>query len=616
MDRVNPGLRDNRASNLPEGAAGGHFALDEEQASWEQLIQAATPEAFCQSWLALQCRMIPGVSGGLLVLGTADDGSSFAPVASWPEGRRNLKELVEAAQQALIARHRLLLQHKPQGNSGAPSGGREYLAQPIQVEGRLHGAVALEIAPCPDEQLQASVLRPLQWGSAWIEVLLRRQDGTKNGATGDRLQAALDLVATAVGHERFYAVATAFVTGMATRLGCDRVSVGFVRGRRVRIRALSHSAQFKKETNLIRAIGSAMDEAFDQGAAVVYPAPSEGPIRVTRAHAELARRYGAGAICSIPMSDGSRIFGVMTLERPADCPFDAQTIALCEAVAALAGPMLETQRREDRWLVVKAAEACRKQLAHLVGPRHVAFKLSITALAGLIAFFVLARGDYRVTARATLEPTIQRAVVAPFDGYIAEARARAGDLLRRGQVLCMLDDRDLMLERLKWLSQHEQLVKQYDQALGNGDAARLAILTAQIDQAKAQLALTEDRLSRIRLRAPFDGFVVLGDLSQSLSSPVERGQVLFEMAPLDAYRVVLQVDEREVADVAVGKRGRLALSAAPTDPLSFVVEKITPISTAQEGRNYFRVEAWLQSRPSSCAPAWKAWARSRSISGG
>ena len=72
----------------------------------------------------------------------------------------------------------------------------------------------------------------------------------------------------------------------------------------------------------------------------------------------------------------------------------------------------------------------------------------------------------------------------------------------------------------------------------------MTVLAAQISQTEAQLALVEDRLARATLVAPFDGVVVSGDLSQRLGSPVQLGDALFEVAPLDAYRVVLQVDER------------------------------------------------------------------------
>ena len=85
-----------------------------------------------------------------------------------------------------------------------------------------------------------------------------------------------------------------------------------------------------------------------------------------------------------------------------------------------------------------------------------------------------------------------------------------------------------------------------------------------------------------------------GDLSKSLGAPVERGQVLFEVAPLESYRVIVEVDERDIADIVVGQRGELVLPSMPGEVFPLVVDKITPVSIAKEGRNYFRVEAHLE----------------------
>ena len=95
------------------------------------------------------------------------------------------------------------------------------------------------------------------------------------------------------------------------------------------------------------------------------------------------------------------------------------------------------------------------------------------------------------------------------------------------------------------------------------------------------------------MRAPFDGIVVKGDLSQSLGSAVKRGDTLFVIAPLNAYRVIVQVDESEIAALQTGQRGRLVLAAISDESFDFTVSKITPVTTAREGRNYFRVEGIL-----------------------
>ena len=215
------------------------------------------------------------------------------------------------------------------------------------------------------------------------------------------------------------------------------------------------------------------------------------------------------------------------------------------------------------------------------------------AVIGLAIFFCFAEGEYRVTAPITLEGTVQRIVSAPFNGYITEAAARAGDIVRKGDLLCLLDDRDLRLERIRWAAQKEQLLKQYREAIAKHDRPQIQIISAKIEQAEAQISLIEEQLSRTKVVAPFEGVIMKGDLSQSLGAPVERGQILFEVAPLESYRVIVEVDERDIAHIAVGQRGELVLPSMPNEGFPLIVEKITPVSVAKEGRNYFRAEARL-----------------------
>lgn len=419
----------------------------------------------------------------------------------------------------------------------------------------------------------------------------------------DTLKAVLDLTATALEPERFSASATALVTNLATRLACDRVSLGIVQRGRLHVQALSHNARFNQKTDLVQAIESAMEEALDQQASIVLPHPTGGVTRITQAHEELARRYRAGAICSIPLWSHGQIIGVMTFERGTDEPFDTDIVELCEAVSGLAGPVIDLKRRDDQWLITKAVDAGRSQLGRVFGAGHIALKLTLVAGAALLAFLIIATGDFRVSAKAVLEGAVQRAAVTPFDGYLETAPVRAGDHVQDGQVLATLQNHDLRLERLKWLSQHEELTKEYRQSMAGRDAAKVQILTAQIGQAEAQLKLATEKLSRTNVTAPFSGVVVTGDLSQKLGSPVKQGDVLFEIAPLDTYRIVLQVDERDITSMVVGQSGYLRLASVPDEVFGFKVVNVTPVATAKEGRNYFRVEARFTEPPTHLRPA-------------
>jgi RND family efflux transporter MFP subunit len=264
--------------------------------------------------------------------------------------------------------------------------------------------------------------------------------------------------------------------------------------------------------------------------------------------------------------------------------------------------VLDLKRREDRWLAQKAWETLKAHSTDLVGSGRFGRKALAAGMLLVAVFLTFAGGDYRITATAKLEGTDQRAIVAALDGFIATAKVRAGDVVSEGDLLATLDERDLELERRRWSNKRSQLVREYRGALASHDAVQVRILSAQVDQAEAQVQLLDEQLARMRMVAPFDGVVVAGDLSQLLGSPVEKGQVLFKIAPLDDYRVILEVDEREIADVSPGQGGHLTLSAMPGTFLPLTVEKTTPISTAEDGRNFFRVEARLGESPGFLRP--------------
>jgi multidrug resistance efflux pump len=564
----------------------GPTALEENDA-WSRLKAARAPEVLAASWLEIfQQQVGAAMHRGVVVLGAPNTGP-FAPAALWPKGGLGTPALVAAVENAINRKEMVADRGRRAPTDDNLNHKIDVIAQPLVVDEAICGAVAIEIDHDPGAY--GETISELKWGVVALEALVRRHRFT----AADRMVTVLELIATSLHYDRFQSAATAVATELAGILKCERVSIGFMKGQHVAVRALSHSASFGKKANVVRAIEAAMDEANDQQATVVYPPGGNGPLQVTRAHEALLKDFGSGTACSIPLAQGAKIIGAITLERPAGEPFDARTIELCEQAAALIGPVLDGKRKDDRWLFQKAWDSWKSYLQKLTGPRHSILKLVSASLLALLVVFTFANGDYRVTADARLEGSVQRAMAAPLSGYIAEAHARAGDIVREGDPLFSLDDRDLWLERLKWISQKSQYSREYQEAVAGRGRAQANVIAAQIEQAEAQIALIDDQLARIRVVAPFDAIVVAGDLSQSLGVPVERGDVLFELAPLDDYRVILKVDERDVGQLQPGQAGRLALTGMPGETLAIVVQRVTPVATAEDGRNYFRVEATL-----------------------
>ena len=579
---------DNDLSAPVADTAGGKRVAYLDTTLWSKLASARSPEDMAPFWLQLQCLMLSGVSrAGAFLVDQRQDG--LTPVAFFPQRADGPHSLLNAARKAMAEGKGVVSGHVP-GRTGA--GELCCAAFPFLLDDAACGAVAVELQDRSEEALR-EVMLALQWGAAWMELALRRQQSRGSEAQLARAGIALDLLAMVVEAPDFRTAGKALVTEIATRLDCDLVGLGLLNRLSIEVAALSHSADFASSMNMVRAFGAAMQEAVDQETAILHPPPANAPFQVTRLHADLSGLLDDANVLSVPILVGDELLGALLFERRKGRDFDQETIDLCDALAALVGPVLAQKRLEERHILLKIREAFSRQARRLLGPDYTGRKLALSGIAVLVLFFSFFEGDYRVSAPARVEGQVQRVVVAPFDGYIASQHARAGDRVSKGDLLATLDDRDLSLEHTRWVTTRQQRLAEYDQMMAQKDRTGAKIARAQIEQADAHIALLAEQLKRTRLAAAFDGLVVSGDLSQSVGAAVSRGDQLFELAPLTSYRVILEVDEAQLADIQTGQSGTLKVAALLDENLAYTISQIVPITEARDGRNYFRVEALL-----------------------
>lgn len=564
---------------------------------WRAFAAPCTEGEFYQAWLALLCQQLPGISAAVVLLRSSEAGT-FLPAAIWPPTPRDLSFLGAAAERALTEKRGLV--HRP-----GPPGKTIHIAYPLEVSQHMLGAVVLEAADRSETEV-ASLLRQMHWGIAWLHDWFHRQELARFGAKTERIGSAMEVLATALRQNKLQQTLFDIANQIGQHLGCSRVAIGLAQNDHLTVNALSNAAWFEKNANIMKLYVAAMEEAYDRMVPVSYERPAEGEdasVGATpTAHAGLAAESGAKVMFSVPLRLGAEGLGVIILERDSAEPFDQAALDWIDSVASLLPALIDQKRRSERGFLALLRDDLRKLFTRLFGPRHLIWKFSASLLVILVAAMVLVEVDYRVSAKTVLEGEIQRAAVAPFEGFVAAAHVRAGDVVRKGQLLVALDDRDLRLEQHKWQSEQAQREGQLREAMAKHSLADIQILQAQVRQSEAQFALASERIARAKIRAPFDGVVISGDLSQLIGSPVEQGKKLFEIAPLQTYRVVLQVDEKEIRHVQVGQAGKLMISGIASDPIPFRVSKVTPVATAQDGRNFFRVEAQLKQAPSRLRP--------------
>lgn len=287
-----------RASH--QDTIGGVFLDDQ---TIERLKTSSDSAQFAASWLASLARMVEGLRQSLLVL-SAPGKSGFQPLGVWPEGAKPELAMRNAVESCLKSGRPIIVTLEGQEGEGVAIG------LPINVSGQIRGAVGVTLDPQSEDNLRL-VLDQIQWSSGWIETLIRR----RRISDTESLNTVIDLFATSLHHRRFHEAATATATELATALQCERVAIGFIQGQHMRLRALSHSANFVKKANLVRAMEAAMDEAVDQQATLVMPEPEDAPERVITRHRKLMSGHEMTSVCTVPLTEGREVIGALLLER-------------------------------------------------------------------------------------------------------------------------------------------------------------------------------------------------------------------------------------------------------------------------------------------------------------
>ena len=406
----------------------------------------------------------------------------------------------------------------------------------------------------------------------------------------------LEMGASALEQPDFTQAATALTSELALKLGCSRVSIGIRGHNDHRICAMSHSVEEGGKYQIHRELADLMDEATDQAQAVVFPESDEFPGAITHAHSSFAQRHSLHSVFTLPLHDNDQAFGAVVFEWSSE-PTQIEVRPLVH-LCTLVGPILAAKYAADHpW------RTWRKRLRKNLSRKY---NLWLTTALALIALALLGLATiettYRVSTDVMIEAEQQRTLVAPMDGFIAAALRRAGDTVSQGEELGSLERRELELEREKLVSQLQQTKREYRGALATQDRTQTAIYKARMEQARAQLALSAEQIKRTRLVSPIDGYVVNGDLSQAIGTPVTRGDTLFQIAPLGKYRVILKVDERDADFITEQQQGSLLLTGTPNVHHPIRVKRLTPVAVTEEGRNFFRVEAELLDPPAQLRP--------------
>lgn len=589
-DPASEALKSDTTGPVPDGAR----SVNDEHL--QPLKRSGLNSELADRWLLWQIQMIADVITGCVYT------PKGKPLAVRPRNASGVERLNKATAEVVQSGQPAMQTEVPFGKLNGRLG--DVVAVPVKDGDTTLAIVALLMTPRPQSR-QNVVMQLLQWGGYWLHSLSQLSDGIEQDA-GAFTHAVISRI---LQHDNAHKSCMELTSQLAIRLNCDRVTVGFRSGVVIKTECISHLSSFDPRTQLVRRLEAAMEESLDQARTIVVPCIDGNDSNIDKANRDLSGHNQNCSVMTVPLTGRGNNFGALVFERNANQPFDSDTQSWCESVLDAVAPAMELKRFDERPLRKKVADSARKTLSELLGPKYLKLKVVLVAACAIVALAAMIDGNHRVSAPATIEGATSQVIAAPIAGFIKSSDVRAGDTVEKGQILARLDDRPLQLELQKWLGEKNKIEKAYQEALAKRARTELSILRAKTDQINAEVSLTRERIQRTELKAPYAGFITSGDLSQSLGSPVEIGEMLFEVAPLQEYRAAIEVDERDMAGIVKGKQGQMVIAALPGEPEPFSVTQVMPVAISGEGRSYFRVEASFDHSQIDLRPGMEGIAR-------
>ena len=457
------------------------------------------------------------------------------------------------------------------------------LAVPLWREGRQLGWLVAQIVVPNARDLQAFVVL-LQTSAGYLLYREQRRATVELHSVLARTSALLGIFRRAGTELDFDHACRLALEALREELGCERVFLGLRRRGAVRMIAISGTTRIDGKSPSHQPFEAAMREALATGHPLDFT-PASARSDATVAHELLQQQTGAARLLTLPLPRGR---GAVLIEW--STPPDPSAAPVAEAASPFVPVLFELLERARPHPALRAAQRLWQRAP---ANRRRAVILGAGALALLLAWPF----HYRIGADCRIAPTVKRVVAAPFESQLRKSFVRPGDTVREGEPLGELDNRELKLKEAELTAARERALKQRDRAMSGRDKSEGAdFAAAQVASFEAQsvgqeLELVRRKLAMLEVKAPLAGVIVSGDLRRAEGQPVPRGQVLWEVAPLDAMIVEIDVPDREVSRVRAGQPVHVRLEAFGGGRWESTVSRVHPQSEQREGRNVFIGEA-------------------------
>ena len=410
----------------------------------------------------------------------------------------------------------------------------------------------------------------------------------------------LNVLAQTLNAPHFQQAALRLLNHLQTQWGAQRVLLGIQKGRHCRLRVSSELTELPRKADLVHASEAIMDETLFTKQ-VLSSWMDEVPQSVRR----LQNLSGSPALLSLPLLLPNTDDSIEKQNTP-------WAVLLIFAKDFKQFPDTEMWQRQAFAISLSLYTAQKLNPSRLTRWRRALLQkkgLAWLAAAGMLVFASTLPMTHHVDADVSLEAWQKRLVNAPFDSILKNTAVQPGDLVQSNTVLANLDEREFTWQLSSLQAEKNRAKKQKDVSRAERDPANVQIAELEIERLNAKIALLKHRMENLALKSPIDGLLISGDWQREAGKPLNKGEVLFEIAPLDDLRVQMQIAAEDISYVQTGQSMTLYLNAFPHDEWTLDILRIYPQASIVDAENVFILEARLANPKHALRPGLQGQAK-------
>ncbi|MBL8811381.1 MAG: HlyD family efflux transporter periplasmic adaptor subunit [Planctomycetaceae bacterium] len=417
--------------------------------------------------------------------------------------------------------------------------------------------------------------------------------------------ALIELVSRVQSAGDVHSASQRLADSLQSHLGATTAVVGLCRRglSECRVAAISSGQIVDRLSDETRQIEAVLQESVVRGFSAVWPVADRQNRHALMSHEQYSESLGGSTLVSMPLlsEDGQPAGCLLLIFADADGRVATAERFLRAGSGALGSCLHVLQKLADsQWL--HNLRQLRRALT--VSRMHVA-----AWVIGAAATILLLPVTYSVRGDAELQPVERHFVAAPFDGPLAECLVEPGDVVEKDQLLAQMDGREIRWELAEIQATLNKATKERNTQLSSREFGNAEISGHEIQRLEQRESLLKHRDTSLEIRSPVEGVVVTGDHREAEGVPLEMGQTLFEIAPLDAMTVEVCIPEEDIRHVTEGMTVRIQMDAAPDTVLSARIRRIHPRAEIRDGENVFVAEAELDEQPAGLRPGMRGSAK-------